>query len=364
MFLRMDQPTLWRVATNAEGGFLLSFGDYFQSEVLGLSRDGQPLRHHGQPSELSPLFNKTVPLADGSVLLAGSVEDFDGLHGWIGKVDAAWNLSWETQLEDRTRFDVTDMIALSDGGAIVVGAFFTDADPPPAEWSTTRAGDEWWVRIAPTGEVVWRQAASFTLALPTGVGGIRGPRRIVALTPDMELRIAVVSTDGIKLIFGGLDGTSEVRSVDTSLADVRSLLALPDGRLALAGNDAAGQPRIALLEADGTPVWDRLYGFVHEYGSGTVLNAFTFNAARNELLLVGDVEGGSWLLVLDLAGEPVWEVKRKPSPTNIDGDVLRLRAGEGPELTDVAVAPDGSLLAPGFSNRGLVYFMVGAGSCR
>ncbi|MES1187100.1 MAG: hypothetical protein ABUL60_25010 [Myxococcales bacterium] len=321
------------------------------------------MREHPQPSQLSPLLNDAAPLANGSVLLTGSVEDFDGPHGWIGKVDAAWNLSWETQLDDATLVGSTELSPLPDGGALVRGAFYKDAEPPRGERWTTRAADEWWVRIAPTGELVWRQSASFALAFPTVTAGIRGPYRLMALTPDLQLRIAVATTDGVKLIFGGLDGTSEVRALDTTVADVRSLVALPDGGLALAGNDATGRPDIALLNPDGSLVWERSYGFIDAHGGGTWLDAFAFNAARNELVVVGSVGSGSWMLALDLAGEPVWQLERAPSPTNIDGDVLRVEAGEGPELTDVAVAPDGSLLATGFSNRGLVTFMVGAGSC-
>jgi hypothetical protein len=348
---------LSRVAENDALGFLLWNGDAVGDGVLGLSHDGQLLRNHRQPSDLSPLLNAIRPLAEGSLLLAGSVEDFDGLHGWVGKIDAAWNLTWETQLAHT--FDTSDLVALPDGGALVRGGSFSDPDPPYGEFRPTRPADEWWVRIAATGEVLWQRSVALTL--PTNVGG--RPRKLMALTPDNQLRIAVVTADGTKLIVGALDGTSEVLSLDTTMADVKSLLALPDGRLALAGNDSAGQPRLALLEADGSLAWERSYGSLDQLGRGTELNAFAFDAARNELLVVGNVMRGSWMLAVSLAGDVDWELQRKPSLTNFDGDVLRVRPGDGPELTDVAVAADGTVLASGFSNRGLVYFMVGAGSC-
>jgi hypothetical protein len=183
----------------------------------------------------------------------------------------------------------------------------------------------------------------------------------VALTDTMELRIAVSTNDGGRVIFGTLDGAKDVRAPSTDMTTYTQIMALPGGGFALAN----GLSKLAQLDAGGSLVWQRDYANENGEFEQNSTDAAAFNSARQELVLVGrNAQGGSWLRALDLAGNPSWELSLREQAVNVnnDGHIEQLSSGHGPQLHDVAVGPDGSLLATGFPGD-LVYLWVGAGSC-
>ena len=324
------------------------------AKVASVGSDGLSIHDWDAPSDLVPMLTQAVPRADGSFLLSGAVDDFDGPHGWVGKVDPAWKLEWETELEDARIFP-GNLAGLSDDGAIFMSSLLPEnaANPGP----TT---DVVWTRLSSSGEVIWRQHVTFDAQ----GGGWMG------LTSEPDPRIIIVAADASSLVVGDLDSSYQIVPLQTSLTSLVSAAMLPNGRLALVGHvgdniGGRGQVHMTMLELDGTVVWERDYGTGVDRGRTHVANGLVFNTARGELTLAGNNQlYGSWLLATTLDGEPTWELNRKQNPTNIDGEVWSVAADKGPILDDLAVSPDGTLLATGSSTQGLVYFVVGAGSCR
>ena len=337
-FFAGDHRGANRVFANGEHGFVVGSGEDY-SELVSVGLDGHVKRSQSNPSSLSPALDGLARLADGSALLSGTVVDFDGLHAWAGKLGVEGSLVWELELEQTSIVQV-DLVVLPDGGAVVAALSHQDEADVPSE-----AFDVWWTRLSPAGAVVWQEQESFI--------GRYFPdwakRSLLALTTDGELRIAVQSSDGARLILGSLDGEYELRSVDTGLSAIEHVVSLPDGQIAIGGDGG-----VAVLDLEGAVVWERSYG--------TYFYGLTFNAARQELVMVGEHGGqGSSITAADLDGEPTWELSRAQQP--LGEASAQLVKGRFPHLTDVAAAPDGSLLATGFSHDVLSYLLVGPGSC-
>lgn len=330
---------------NGDQGFLIAD---FMSQVRRVSRDGRPGAAQSEPSELLPQISELAPSPDGSTLLAGSVEDFDGRHAWVAKVDANWSLSWERQLAP-TSASAVDVAVLPDGGAVVLS--FRQEEQPDV---TEKSSEAIWTRVSPTGEVIWQQQEAFQApANELGWGATA-----LALTDALELRILVTTKDGSRVIFGSLDGEKDARALDVSMETFTHILALPGGGFALVSNDS----HMVATDAAGSAVWAR----AHATGTGDLEHVLVYGAAfdeaRQELVLVGaNAWDGSWMQALDLEGHPTWELSLLPQVSLADGRTV-LRSGQGPRLNAVAVGPEGSLLATGIPGD-LEYLWVGGGSC-
>lgn len=337
-----------RAFADGERGFLLSGYAASAQGATRVSAAGKFMRPQTSASDLNPELDQVAPLPDGGALLSGSVVDFDGPHGWIGKVDATWRLIWELELEQPAVLRES-IVPLPDGGAVMV-TFEQEGSPDSKAFHVT------WTRISPQGAIGWQRRAAFDNG---GVDATWSSQRALALTDSSELRIAIQTDVGVQMIFGTLEGESELRLPDVDLMDVSHLVALPNDRVAL-----LGRSKVVVLDAAGELVWQRDYSEPQAGLPGGWASAMVFNAGRQELLLVGQTpESGSWMLAVDLNGRPVWELQRKAQPSDGQGDRFALFRGRGPQLLDVAAAPDGTVIAPGFSNERLVYFIVGAGSC-
>jgi hypothetical protein len=338
-FLASDHRGANRAFGNGQHGFVLtSERDY--SELVSVGLDGHVKRSQSNPSALSPSLDGLARLADGSALLSGTVMDFDGAHAWAGKLGVEGSLVWELELEPTSIVQV-DLVVLPDGGAVVAAVSQqgqTDA--------SSKAFDVWWTRLSRSGGVVWQKQESF---VGSSDGSGWETRSLLALTTDAELRIVVQTSAGARMIMGSLDGAYELRSVDTGLAAIQQVVSLPDGRIAIGGDG-----RVAVLNLDGAVLWERSYG--------AYFHALAFNAARQELVMVGESsKQGSWILAADLDGEATWELTRAQELAG--EDATQLVRGRFPLLIDVAAAPDGSLIAAAFANFVLSYLLVGAGSC-
>ena len=332
---------------NGDQGFLIAD---FMSQVRRVSRDGRPGAAQSEPSELLPQISELAPSPDGATLLAGSVEDFDGRHAWVARVDANWSLSWERQLAP-TSASAVAVAVLPDGGAVVLS--FRQEEQPDA---TEKSFDAIWARVSSTGDVLWQQQESFQApADQLGWGATA-----LALTDALELRIAVTTKDGGRVIFGSLEGETEVRALDVELTTFAHILALPGGGFALVSDDS----HVAAMDAAGNVVWQRDYANKTSELEQNYTYGAAFSEPRQELVLVGsggNSRDGSWMQTLDLDGNPMWELSLLPQVSLADGRTV-LRSGQGPRLNGVAVGTDGSLLATGTPGD-LEYLWVGGGSC-
>lgn len=333
---------------NANLGF---FTADFVGRLRRVSLDGRLAGEQELPFERVPNISQFVSLPDGSALLAGNVADFDGYHGWVGKVDPSWGAPWERQLD--TAPDATDLVALPDGGAVVVSFRQVEQGDPVVSSSL----DVVWNRISATGDVLWQQQET----LPAPASSLGRATRAVALTDAMELRIAVTTADGGRVIFGSLDGEKEVRALDVDLTTFAHVLAVPGGGFALVSKDS----HVAMLDASGNLIWQREYANKTGEFEQNFTDSAAFSSARQELVLVGrNAQLGSWLQALDLAGNPTWQLTLQVQAGNIKngGRIERFSPGHGPALYDVAAGPDGSLLATGVPGD-FAYLWVGGGSC-
>jgi hypothetical protein len=366
--LRKDLFGVEGVSANRDRGFVLWEAGGNLTSLVGVAPGGDITQAIWHPSDLSPLLSSLVAQPDGSLLTAGRFGGFDGYHAWVGQVGSDGALRWEVDLG---RSEAGRLVILEDGGALVRGLQYEEGI----------AYDEgqfelFWSRLDGDGNTIWSNRVPLGAAAPVSGGSLMDGEKLTLLS-DQTLRIVEKTEDGFILIQGDLDGAFEQSPLTTTITDLTGVVGLRDGRLVLAGtapnpsgNDFPFFPLImlAFVSRDGIVEHEQAYGGVEErrpnQWSNDSLQAFTFNAARNEVVLVGNAkEGGSWMLATDLQGEPVWELRTAALPTNIDGDVSRIAAGQGPLLVGVAAATDGSVLATGFTYHGLVYMLIGAGDC-
>lgn len=89
---------------------------------------------------------------------------------------------------------------------------------------------------------------------------------------------------------------------------------------------------------------------------------------RAEIVLGGDHRGddggtiGTWIVATDLDGNQTWQLTREPLQMAGD-DVKRVARGRGPSISDLAVRPDGLILAQGRSSFQLLFLLLDTGSC-
>ncbi len=302
-----------------------------------------------------------VQMPDGSFVLSGVGvglgDSFAGSRGWVGKVDANWNLVWEAEVGSpgaNTAF----LAALPDGGVIAAGTTWALAlaeDPPPADWVPTF----FWERLDADGQVIWRRDQEFE-----GLDGYYVQKSILALTPALEARLVVPSNQGLVMIRSDLDGAFESMVLDTSLAQYPSgIVALPDERIAIASSRAPGAV-LTVLNADGSVAGEKVYGRPQDAEA----RAVAFDATRNELLLGGSYRGDdngtqrTWLIATDLDGNQTFEMTRKPLSSE-DIHASDITEGRGPEIEHIAVSPSGQILALGSTTSQLTYFLIDSQSC-
>ena len=216
--------------------------------------------------------------------------------------------AWTAKLTGRGQLSVRGVAALSDGGALVVGAF----DGALAAEALTSAGasDGFAAALSPSGAVVWTAA-------------LRGPG-------DQDLTAAAVAADGLIAVVGTSAGAAQ----------------LARGKEALAA-DVAGQPGavIARLDAGGAPRWVRRID-VTDYAVPTAVAW----SPDGSLLVAGYFAG-----VLDpratalpaTGGQDVW-IARMNGP---DGALAWIRRAGGPGADvphGLAAGPDGATLVGSF----------------
>jgi hypothetical protein len=283
------------------------------------------------------------------------VDDFDGTRPWIGRLDASWSLLWETQLAEASLTDgVQDLALLPGGDAITVSRSVKTRiqyDPPAPDLPLEQ--ELWFTRISADGAVVWRQSLPFVVN-----ESLLQDSYSLVLTDDGELRALVNDTQGTLMIRGALDGSPlKALRLDFGLPDLRRLVKLPERRMAALSYKVsfATTGRLVVLDEDGLIVAQRV--FTDE------LLSMAFDPVRRELLLAGARRSGGLMLATDLTGETVWELARTEAPTDFDGVVTSVGAGQAPLLVDVAVNAEGTFVAVGRTSLGLVYLVGGGGSC-
>ncbi len=198
-----------------------------------------------------------------------------------------------------------------------------------------------------------------------GFDGFTRDMRPMALTPDLEMRFVVPSTEGLVMIRSDLDGEFDSQLLDTTLAGYPSgSVALPDGRLAIGSTWAPGAV-LSVLNADGSVAWENKYGSAQD----AEVAAIAYDATRNELLLGGAYRGNdhgtqrTWMIASDLDGNQTFEMTRKPQSTFGDGEIEEIFADRGPAIRGIAVSPSGQIAALGWTSRQLTYFLIEPGTC-
>jgi hypothetical protein len=296
-------------------------------------------------SELGPWVTDVAPTPDGGALISGTVGSFE-FNSWVGRVDANWQLAWETTLDVST----DEIALLPDGGAVVAGSY-GESEAGPTGISLAR--------LDPSGNVVWQE----TLPLEGFIPEWLWYAKRLSVRPD-GFRMLASTEEGIQLIDSTLDGELTQWPIDSTLAlTLTDSATLPDGRLAIASTRSSGAV-LTVVASNGAVLWEKLFG----QGTSAEGFAVAYNAGRNELLLGGSyrgTDGGTmrtWMVAADMDGNQTWEMVRTPIDFNIDGYATATGDGQGPPITDIAVQPDGSFIATGETSN-LSYFAVSADDC-
>ena len=350
---RMDRELYGATSVVADGdrGFALVELTSRTSDVVRLSHDGKTVKRTANPSSYRPNISDVAALRDGRLLLIGTAWG-DAQQGWVGCLSNDGQLDWEALLPGGgggRRY----VRPLSDGGAMVVriDPNISTSDPN-AEVTVTVV----FARLSAVGEVLWERRAN---AAGTGASTQWYYGRTLSLGADERARFVVETHQGLVLLTSDLDGKELTEQVlDTRLAMYPvAAVGLPDGKLAIATNRA--NAILTLVDVDGSVLWERAYDLERQGWA----DALTYDAARGQLVIGGRLAGGSWLLAVDLDGEPVWSLERDPVKyANLD-EIGELAANDGPEVAQLVAAPDGTLLAAGWTHSELSYFVVGTEAC-
>jgi hypothetical protein len=317
--------------------------------------EGRLIRDRRQPSGLAPTPRRTRLLDDGGLLVGGDVDAFDGTHPWIGRLDASWSLLWETQLAEASLSDgVQDLAILPGGDAIIVSrSLKTRIQYDPLAPELPLEQDLWFTRVSADGALLWRQSLPFVVSQ-----SLLQDSYSLVLTDDGELRTLVNDTQGTLMIRGALDGSPlTALRLDFWLPDLRRLVKLPERRMAALSHNVsfATTSRLVVLDEDGLIVAQRVFT--------DALPSMVFEPVRRELLLAGARGRGGLMLATGLTGETVWELARAEAPTDFEGVVTSVGAGQAPPLVDVAVNAQGTFVAVGRTSVGLAYLVGAGGSC-
>jgi hypothetical protein len=237
-----------------------------------------------------------VSLSDGSTLAGGT----SCWKGWLVSANARLHEDWSLTLDDLE--DVDSVAPLAEGSFAAVGG--TDR-------STTRLGLAHVVTFAREGRVRWK------IQLPS-VG--RGELTAVAAFPDGSLagvgHATTAESELARLWVVRLNPSGEI-VWEKRLGPVedehrgRTIAALPDGGLALAGEGIhAGRrtARVIRLTVDGTEAWQCAYGDDHADTSARGITP----TSDGGLVLAGSIVSGPnktivRILKLDGHGRPTWE---------------------------------------------------------
>jgi hypothetical protein len=351
---------LTRVVTDGDHGFLL-FGENLDGFV-SLSTAGDFVRQLPLPDfEQRAVLDHAVALADGSLLLGGTVGDSQLEHGWIGKLDANWNPLWEQPLELES-VEQTDLVALPDGGAVLAGVRWLDR----LDGTEGSEDDVFMARFSAEGELLWERRASFNGAHSfSDQDGFR----LLALSAE-RLHLVVPADDGIFLMISDLDGNVDEASLQQSLPEsLRSFSTT--GMAETIGIEALDEGRVAVFSLHDVLVLDAASQPQLEYsvGDDEYIAAVRFDPARAELVIAGhyiDTDRyalpGPWIRALGLDGEVRWEAWRPALDLDGQGN-LEASADSAPPLTNAAIDGKGNMIMTGQIGRGLEWVWVGAEAC-
>jgi hypothetical protein len=292
-----------------------------------------------------------LPLSDGRVVLAGTIGDLSDKTGWIGMVDANWQLVWERVL---AQSGGNDLALLSDGDLIVSGPHIDGTESEEGEPHAVQG----MARFDVEGNVKWQASVELEGYEPLW------ERQLVVLAG--QPRVIAQTTKGLVMIAADNLGVLSTQLLDTTLAlYLGGVTALPKDRLAIASSRTPGAI-LTIVEADGTVVWEKSYGRNEDAGSSGV----AYDATRGQIVISGSYRGpdrGSprtWMIATDLDGEQQWELTRLPQEyKGADGLVASVSPDRGPDLRDVIVGADGTLVALGWTTFDLSFFVVGTDAC-
>lgn len=354
-------------------GYLLFGGSSFDAGLRRLDANGELLEQIPNPSDMVPWITDVASFDDGSVILSGVVQDFTsegGSQGWVGRLDASGSRAWELDVAlERAQHLV--LRALPDGGAIVAGfGSVTTSTLPDGEDAAVsddaEAGNGLvsWMRISPTGEVVWQNGVEIYGPL-TFTNQWYGAK-LLTLGPEQTVKLVVQTRAGYVLITSDWDGESPQQTVlETRLAGgLIQSEALPDGRLAILSLRGGGV--LTLVDPDGLVLSEHSYGRLQNAQP----RALVLDAGREELIMGGSFRGDdegqqrTWMVGVDLQGMQRWSITRDPIDLHYpDGNIDHVAPGQGPDVTDLAISPNGRMLAPGSSSFELSYFIVDPEGC-
>jgi hypothetical protein len=346
-----------RVAAAGDGTFFL-FAGWSLGGVVRVDAQGAVLQELPVPSELSPWLDDLLVLPSGNVLLSGSVGSFAGDRAWVGEVDVGWQLVWEQQLGPAGVRQV-DLGALPDGG-VIVAAVRESPEVLAADASDGPRPDLYLARLESDGELSWQHALELS-----GYQGLGWNYRFMT-TEGGRVRVVLPTADALVLVTATADGELEQRPLQTTLAlGFAGVAALAEGALAIASNRDAGAI-LSLVDVDGNVTGETSYGREDFAAAAGV----SYDPTRDEIVIAGynrGPKGGTvrtWMIATDRNGQQHWQLTRKPMELGgIDGNVISISADRGPDLQNVVVADDGTLLATGSTAFDLSFMIVGGPGC-
>jgi len=358
LYVARDLPGPARTVADGNDGFwlynhILSNGQ----GVVRLDHQGATIDLLENPVDAQHSVESIVPTGDGGAILStarwgSEVVELEALLGpptqpEVVRMDADWSVRWRTPV-GALGAGGTNLVALPDGGVIVVGIESASAEDD---------GRVFWARVSAAGDVLWQRSTA---------AASRWPERPLVLGSDGRVRVVFQTSEGLRIVSRNLDGDAEQdQLLDTRLAlDLIGATGLPDGRLAIVSDRQSAI--VTLVDADGSVLWEKGFGRPHLARAG----AIAYNPVREEILIGGSSraesagEAGSWLLAMSTEGERLWSLEREGLDVGgTDGVIGDVDATRGPTLGGLAVAPDGTALGAGFPGEQLSYFWFGSGGC-
>lgn len=346
-----------RAAAAGDGTFFLFYPGTQTQDVVRVDTDGHVLQQLAVPSDRVGSITDLIVLPSGTVVVAGDAPDTSGPKAWVGALDVNWNLVWEQTLGGAGGAQV-DLALLPSGDFFAAAvAQWPDVLDLPEE----QRQDVLLALLGEEGDVRWEKSLRFS-----GYDGFSWGERRLTLSGE-EARVVVPTEDGIRVVVGRPDGTTDDMALDTTLAGgVSGVTALPTGRFAVASyGKAQGGAVIAVIEADGSVAWEQVY----EKAGSAAPSAIAYDSKRKQIVLAGDYradgdEARTWMIATDLEGEQQWQLVRDPQRSGSeDAHIDGVAAGEGPTVAGLAIDPDGNIVAPAQSTFELSFFVIRGGVC-